>query len=155
MPPRPLTHDLFVSFSHAFGVELEEVFIYKFEDGVFYSELTFSNGEQTVRIDSRTSDAIAIALRVQCAIYTSEEILEECSVVIDEEQAGDEDQELDDELMAMEPEDIKDGEQLRKWLQARDSADLEARLERAIQEENYEFAKIYKEELSRRRQQDK
>lgn len=155
MPPRPLTHDLFISFSHAFNIELLEVFIYKFEDGVFYSELTFFNGEQTVKIDSRTSDAIAIALRVPCDIYISDEILEECSVVIEDEQLFEEEMNPDDSLESMEPEDIKDEALLQKWLQSRDVADLEARLEQAIQQENYEFAKIYKEELSRRKQQEK
>lgn len=155
MPPRPLTHDLFISFSHAFNIELREVFIYKFEDGVFYSELTFLNGERTVKIDSRTSDAIAIALRVPCDIYISDEILEECSVVIEDDQLFEEEMNPDDSLEGMEPEDIKDEALLRKWLQLRDVEDLEARLEQAIQQENYEFAKIYKEELSRRKQRDK
>ena len=65
-PPRPLTHDLFATFAQAFGVRLCEVFIYKFEDGVFYSELLFEDGIKQIRLDSRTSDAIAIALRVKC-----------------------------------------------------------------------------------------
>lgn len=76
-PPRPMTHDIFVSFAHAFGVKLSEVFIYRFEDGIFYSEMTFSDGERTVTIDSRTSDAIAIAMRTNAPIYTTESILEE------------------------------------------------------------------------------
>ena len=63
IPPRPMTHDLFVSFAHAFGVKLKEVMIYKFEDGIFSSELTFTDGERQVVIDSRTSDAIGIAMR--------------------------------------------------------------------------------------------
>lgn len=62
-PSRPLTHDLFMSFAQAFGVRLREVFIYKFEDGIFSSELTFDDGERQVVLDARTSDAIAIALR--------------------------------------------------------------------------------------------
>ena len=70
-PPRPLTHDLFVSFAHAFGVKLKEVFIYKFEDGVFSSELTFSDGERTIVLDARTSDAIAIAIRTHTPILTT------------------------------------------------------------------------------------
>ena len=52
-PPRPMTHDLFVSFAHAFGVKIKEVFIYRFEDGIFSSELTFYDGDRTVKIDSR------------------------------------------------------------------------------------------------------
>lgn len=65
IPPRPMTHDLFVSFAHGFGVRLVEVFIYSFKDGIFASELLFDDGERQMRIDSRTSDAIAIALRTQ------------------------------------------------------------------------------------------
>lgn len=91
-PPRPMTHDLFTSFAHAFGVKLKEVFIYKFEDGIFSSELTFSDGERTVVLDSRTSDAIAIAMRTRSPIYTTRAILEETGFVLDqqsEEQARD------------------------------------------------------------------
>lgn len=77
IPPRPMTHDLFVSFAHGFGVRLVEVFIYSFKDGIFASELLFDDGERQMRIDSRTSDAIAIALRTQSPIYTTPEILAE------------------------------------------------------------------------------
>lgn len=83
--PRPLTHELFVSFAHAFGVKLKEVFIYRFEDGVFSSEITFSDGERTVVIDSRTSDAIAIAMRTRTPIYTTEEILQSTGFIIADE----------------------------------------------------------------------
>lgn len=78
-----MTHDLFVSFAHAFGVKLKEVFIYKFEDGIFSSELTFSDGDRTVVIDSRTSDAIAIAMRTSAPIYTTPEIVEETGFVME------------------------------------------------------------------------
>lgn len=82
--PRPLTHDLFVSFAHAFGVRLKEVFIYKFEDGVFSSELTFSDGKSEVMIDSRTSDAIAIAMRTGAPIFTTREIVEETGFMLEQ-----------------------------------------------------------------------
>ena len=59
IPPRPLTHDLIVSLTRAFGIKLQEVFIYKFEDGIFSSELTFIDGERQVVLDSRTSDVRA------------------------------------------------------------------------------------------------
>ena len=81
VPPRPMTHDLFVSFAHAFGIRLVEVFIYKFEDGVFSSELLFDDGERQIRVDSRTSDAIAIALRSQAPVYTTPEIVEEAGII--------------------------------------------------------------------------
>lgn len=85
LPSRPLTHDLFVSFTHAFGVRLREVFIYKFEDGVFYSELTFTDGQREVVIDSRTSDAIAIAMRTKAPIYTTRTIIDEAGFIIENE----------------------------------------------------------------------
>lgn len=83
IPPRPMTHDLFVSFAHGFGVTLREVFIYKFQDGIFYSELTFSDGDRQIVLDSRTSDAIAIAIRSKSPIYTTPKILEETGFVMD------------------------------------------------------------------------
>ena len=75
MPSRPLTHDLFVSMFHVYGIELKGVTIYSFKDGVFASFLHLSNGTVTVDIDSRTSDAIAIALRSSAPIYTTPEVM--------------------------------------------------------------------------------
>jgi len=89
IPPRPMTHDLFVSFAHAFGVKLQQVFIYKFEDGIFSSELTFTDGERTVTIDSRTSDAIAIAMRTDAPIYTTRQILNETGFEMETQDASD------------------------------------------------------------------
>ena len=74
VPPRPITHDLFVSFSHGFGIRLKEVCIYKFENGVFSSEMLFDDGTREIRIDARTSDAIAIALRTRSDIYVMQNI---------------------------------------------------------------------------------
>ena len=84
-PSRPLTHDLFMSFAQAFGVRLREVFIYKFEDGIFSSELTFDDGERQVVLDARTSDAIAIALRCRAPIWTTRAILEETGFIIEDD----------------------------------------------------------------------
>lgn len=153
-PPRPLTHDLFATFTKAFGIFLQEVFIYKFEDGVFYSELTFNDGERQIKLDSRTSDAIAIALRVKCNIYTTEQIVRECGIVLEEAPATEEEpEEEDDYLLNMEPEDIKDETKLKKWLSLLDADELNDRLEEAITEENYEYAKLYKDELRRREEE--
>ena len=75
VPPRPMTHDLFTSLTMAYGIELKDVFIHKFEDGIFSSELTFVNtaGEEVV-LDARTSDAIAIAMRTHAPIFTTPQI---------------------------------------------------------------------------------
>lgn len=150
-PPRPLTHDLFATFAQAFGVCLREVFIYKFEDGVFYSELLFEEGMNTVRLDSRTSDAIAIALRVKCDIYTTPEIVHECGVVL--EDAATVEEKDDDYILDLEPEDIKDEAQLKRWLSLLDADELTDRLDEAIADENYEYAKMYKDEIRRREEE--
>lgn len=150
-PPRPLTHDLFMTFAQAFGIQLREVFIYKFEDGVFYSELLFDDGITQVRIDSRTSDAIAIALRVKCDIFTSEQIVTECGVVLEEEAPDSDDKNEEDYLLLdKEPEELKDEQELKKWLSLLDEEELTDRLDEAIDEENYEYAKMYKDEIRRR-----
>ncbi|MGB8490759.1 MAG: bifunctional nuclease family protein [Bacteroidales bacterium] len=81
-PPRPLTHDLFKSFADEFNITLIEVMIYKLEEGVFYSRLLCNNGEKELSIDSRTSDAVALALRFGCPIYITEEILEKAGITI-------------------------------------------------------------------------
>lgn len=81
--PRPLSHDLIVGLSHAYGINLDEVFLYKFENGVFLSELHFSSDDRSVKIDSRTSDAIALALRTGAPIYTTREIMEKTGFITD------------------------------------------------------------------------
>jgi len=81
-PPRPLTHDLFRSFAAEFNISIIEVMIYKLEEGVFYSRLLCNNGEKELSIDSRTSDAVALALRFGCPIYITEEILEKAGITI-------------------------------------------------------------------------
>jgi uncharacterized protein len=81
-PPRPLTHDLFKSFADVFNVAVIEVFIYKLEDGVFYSKLICSNGKKEYTIDSRTSDAVALSLRFECPIFTTDEILEKAGITV-------------------------------------------------------------------------
>ncbi|MFV0378192.1 MAG: bifunctional nuclease domain-containing protein [Mangrovibacterium sp.] len=88
-PPRPLTHDLFKNIAMAFDINISEVLIYKLEEGIFFSELVCEMGSQEVRIDSRTSDAVALALRFKCPIYTSEEILRKAGIVLDPESPSD------------------------------------------------------------------
>jgi len=79
MPSRPLTHDLFVSMFHVYGIELKYVTIYSFKDGVFASMLHLTNGSIDVEIDSRTSDAIGIALRTGAPIYTTQQVMDHTS----------------------------------------------------------------------------
>ncbi|MDR1676503.1 MAG: bifunctional nuclease family protein [Tannerella sp.] len=146
-PKRPLTHDLFTRFTQAFRIRLQEVFIYKFEEGVYFSEMVFSDGIREQRIDSRTSDAVAVALRMGCEIYTSESIMQKCGIVIEEAAE-------DDVEMAVRrkknPSTSGDRGKLKEWLHLMQKNEIKERMEQAIREENYEFAKLCSEELQRR-----
>ncbi len=84
-PPRPLTHDLFISFARALNVKLEEINIYRFEEGIFYSKLIFQQEDREIIIDSRTSDAIALAIRTGSPIYTTEEIMQEAGIIMEDD----------------------------------------------------------------------
>ena len=140
IPPRPMTHDLFVSFAHAFGVKLKEVFIYKFEDGIFSSELTFTDGERTIVLDSRTSDAIGIALRTKSPIYTTKEILDETGFILEETTANDSHRQVEEEMETESPK-----------LENYAVEELERTLEKLIAQENYEEAAKVSEILNRKR----
>lgn len=84
-PSRPLTHDLMRNFMKAFNIELNEVLINNLSDGIFYAKLICSNQEgNTIEIDSRTSDALALAVRFSCPIYTYETILEQAGISMEE-----------------------------------------------------------------------
>lgn len=152
-PPRPMTHDLFVSFAHAFGIQLRDVFIYRFEDGVFSSELTFSDGERTVVIDSRTSDAIAIAMRTGAPIYTTRAIVEETGFLIEEETDSD-DEDAAADAPAFDEEDSEADDFLADRnppLERYSIEELERTLKRLIDAENYEEAARVNEIIKRKK----
>ncbi|MET6997361.1 bifunctional nuclease family protein [Chitinophaga defluvii] len=83
-PSRPLTHDLMKNFMNAFNVDLHEVVISNLQEGIFYSKLICSSNEETIEIDSRTSDALALAVRFGCPIYTFENILNSAGILLDD-----------------------------------------------------------------------
>ena len=83
-PSRPLTHDLMKNFMNSFNVELQEIVISDLQEGIFYSKLVCSSERDTVEIDSRTSDALALAVRFGCPIYTYEHILESAGILMDD-----------------------------------------------------------------------
>jgi len=88
-PSRPLTHDLFANFMSTFGIELTEVIIYKLEEGIFFAKLVCQSGnDEVIEIDSRTSDALALAVRANCRIYTYENILEAAGLYLDQSSEG-------------------------------------------------------------------
>ncbi|MCI8998421.1 MAG: bifunctional nuclease family protein [Muribaculaceae bacterium] len=149
IPPRPMTHDLFVSFAHAFGVKLEEVFIYKFEDGIFSSELTFTDGDRTVTIDSRTSDAIAIAMRTNTPIFTTREILNETGFEMEVQENADHDDDATDLPDGTDEEEIHTNTTPK--LENYAVEELEKTLDRLIEREEYEEAARVAEILRRKR----
>jgi len=124
--PRPLTHDLFYTFAETFDVQLREVVIYKAQEGVFYSYLYFVREEIIYRIDSRTSDAVALAIRYGCPIYTFESIMSEEGLFIVE------------------------GESPGKMSSIDTLESLKTALERAIQDEDYELASLLRDKIRQR-----
>src|SRR5436853_367531 len=83
-PSRPLTHDLMKNFMNAFNIDLQEIIICDLQEGIFYSKLVCASENDTVEIDSRTSDALALAVRFGCPIYTFENILESAGIMMEE-----------------------------------------------------------------------
>jgi bifunctional DNase/RNase len=83
-PSRPLTHDLMKNFMTAFNIDLHEIIICDLQEGIFYSKLVCSSENDTVEIDSRTSDALALAVRFGCPIYTYETILDSAGILMEE-----------------------------------------------------------------------
>ena len=145
-PPRPLTHDLFHNFAKAFHIDVKEVEIYKLEEGVFYSKLVCSDGEKEIIVDARTSDAIALALRFKCPIYTTEEILAQAGIVLDIQHADEDEIELGVEENAAKQSETDQF----KEMTIRELKDM---LDQAVRSENYEKASLIRDEIKRREQQ--
>ncbi|MBN1597181.1 MAG: bifunctional nuclease family protein [Bacteroidales bacterium] len=147
-PPRPLTHDLFYNFARIFNIELEEVTIHKLEEGVFHSKLTCNSGKETVEIDTRTSDAIALALRFKCPIFTTPDIIDRAGIILDFEQETTDEEDIDESLeKEVEIEDDLKETNLSKM----NPAELEESLQKAIKNEDYERASKIRDELNRRK----
>lgn len=137
-PPRPLTHDLFVAFASVFQVDLLEVNIYKLEEGLFYSNLVLQKDDEQVVLDSRTSDAIALALRFECPIYTTEEIMDKAGILLSFEE------EKDDNISE---ERFDRNSVYSKYT----IEELEELLQKAVDNEEYEKASSIRDELARRK----
>lgn len=141
-PPRPLTHDLFLNFARAFTIDLMEVVIYKLEEGIFYSELVCFKNNEVIRIDSRTSDAVALALRFNCPIYTYEEILSKAGIVLD----------FGDTKEKEEPRPVKPKTSI--GLESKTLEELRTLLNEAVEAENYEKASEIRDEIKKRENPD-
>jgi len=140
-PTRPLTHDLFKSFSETFSIDVSEVLIYNLVEGIFYAKLICTDGTREVEIDARTSDAIALAVRFNCPIFTYEFILKSAGIVLD-----------DDALPAAQSsvnlEEIANPEGEYK---GKSTEELKNMLQTALDDEQYELASKIRDEINQRK----
>ena len=106
-PSRPLTHDLMKNFMNAFNVDLIEVVITDLQEGIFYSKLVCQSENDTVEIDSRTSDALALAVRFGCSVYTYEHILDSAGILMEDTATSKKRKTADIESDSSEKDDLK------------------------------------------------
>lgn len=123
IPPRPMSHDLMVSVLHAYGISIDEVLIYDFQDGVFMAQIMLNDGEKQISLDSRTSDAIALALRTNARIFTTPEVLKQTGILIEKNEKG-------EPVVCKEPRTLNDYS----------TEELQAMLDDAVEHEEYERA---------------
>lgn len=140
-PPRPLTHDLIKNIAIAFEIALLEVVIHKLEEGIFYSELLFEMDGKEISVDSRTSDAVALALRFRCPIYTTEDILHKAGIVLD----------MNEERSSKIHRDEDSVSRGHSMYEKYSLSDLEGLLSEAVQNEDYEKASLIRDEIKRRK----
>ena len=152
--PRPLTHDLIKSMAENLDFTISNVFIDRFENGVFYSKLTIFQNDKKIEIDSRTSDAVALAIRFDCPIYTSEEIISRTGITFNEisNDIDNKDDEDSDEMPenTMFEKEIEEEEKRMQYIF--DSIEeLEEKLKIAIKHEIFELATIIRDEMKSRK----
>ncbi len=140
-PTRPLTHDLFKNFAVAYSIKVIEVLIYKLEEGIFYSKLICEKEGEITEIDARTSDAIAIGVRFECPIYTSEDILASAGILLDETEME------EDEFMS----ELTEAPEEKETIESQSIEDLEEQLSTAIENEDYELASKIRDEIKKRK----
>jgi bifunctional DNase/RNase len=143
-PPRPLTHDLFKTFSERFEVNVKQVIIHKLVDGIFFSSLICEKDGVEEIIDTRTSDAIAIAVRFQAPIYTYENILDKAGIYLKIEEEIAIKENLDPETVEVELEDVSGG------FSSLSLKELHNKLNEAVANEDYELAAKIRDEISKR-----
>ena len=140
---RPHTHDLFLRFAHEFGVEIMEVVINRFRDGVYYAMLVCKQGDDLTMVDARPSDAIAIAVRAGCEIYAYESVMEEAGIIMEDIEKQEDDENNDSDL-------INKGAS-KTSLDLLDLEALEDLLQEAIDNEDYMKAAQIRDEINKRK----
>ena len=141
-PPRPLTHDLFKNFSDCFEIKIKQVIIHKIVDGVFFSSLICVRDKIEEIIDSRTSDAIALAIRFNSPIFTYENVLEKAGIIIKAEETG----KIKKEVSNKNPKTKKIDYSKLSLIQ------LEKAVAIAVKNEDYELAAFLRDEINRKKQ---
>lgn len=136
-PSRPLTHDLFKNFAEEFNINISEVVIYNLVEGIFFSKLICEKDGEEIEIDSRTSDAIALAVRFNCPIYTYEFVLGSAGILLEDDFEGQAEDTIQDEPEEQSPK--------RYTLE-----ELNQQLNAAIENEDYEAASKIRDEINRR-----
>lgn len=146
-PPRPLTHDLFKTFADRFFINVKQVIIHKLVDGVFFSSLLCERDGVEEVIDTRTSDAIALAVRFQAPIFTYENILDKAGIYLKiDEELSDEDDDEDEGEFELSFED-DDDENIFGQMSL---SELQEQLNEAVVNEDYELAAKIRDEISKR-----
>lgn len=154
-PTRPLTHDLFANFMSTFGVDLTEVIIYKLEEGIFFAKMVCQSSEETIEIDSRTSDALAMAVRTNCRIYTYEHILDAAGLWLDPSGAGEEGSTAAGEgKKTAAATSTGSGSLSDKELRTMSTEDLEQMLQSLLEQEDYVRAIPVRDEINRRKEKE-
>jgi uncharacterized protein len=150
VPVRPMTHDLFKTMANSFNVTVTEVLIHRLHEGVFYASLVCTDGDEEHEIDARTSDAIALALRFKCPIYTYEPIMQEAGIILSdfesEKQEGEDEENIANIEKPVKKVSVVTGEGLSQY----ETAELESMLNEAIEEENYILAAKIRDEIKKR-----
>jgi len=149
-PARPLTHDLFKNFAQTFHIDLKEIIINKFSEGIFYALLiTEDAAGNTYEIDSRTSDAVALAIRFDCPIYTYENIVEQTGVSMEEAESDEESQTQTSE--AGQATKSEGGKATSQDFSSYTLNELEQMIKEAIGKEDYERASVIQQEINKRK----
>jgi bifunctional DNase/RNase len=144
-PSRPLTHDLMKNFMTSFSIELHEIIICDLQEGIFYSKLLCSSDNDTIEIDSRTSDAIALAVRFGCPVYTYENILDSAGMLMEDTEKGTEKKKAKQEVM-VEDEEITGKEDLKTMT----IEELNNMLNEVLEKEDYIRAIAIRDEVNSR-----
>ena len=142
-PSRPLTHDIFKSFADSFKIDIKEVIIYNLVEGIFYARLICEKDGIVEEIDTRTSDAVAIAVRFKCPIFTYEFILNNAGIILNESDSSDETG--IEKAIQTESKSVKKEEPSQKPI-----AELQEELQHAIDTEDYELASKIRDEINKR-----